>query len=42
MNKFEHDKGVGGSLYGDLQCIMGNGHMGSHVGNYHLNDINST
>ena len=38
MNKFEHvrrlgfgDWGLGVSLYDEVQCIMGNGHMGPHV-----------
>ena len=30
LNKFKHVKG---SLYGKVQCIMGNGHMGIPPGN---------
>ena len=29
LNKFEH---VWGSVYSDVQCIMGNGHMGPPSG----------
>ena len=29
LNKFEHIRGGMGSLYGEVQCIMGNGHMGT-------------